>query len=432
MSDGPQLPDGPVLHPAAGVVLGNPDEAVLRLTLRVGPVVWMYGLWIGVVSALLAARYPRARVIAIAGVQLLALLPTPVAVIIQRRRGGETRWLTGAFLGANVFASLLSVALTGGLHSPLALAVFVNVSALFSRYGLSRAGRVAFAACCAAALAMVAVPQRWLGPPVPEPWFTIVAGLAVVVTLWIHVLYVTALRQTANAAVADAIRAREDLAEQALARARDLERVGARLSHELKNPLGAIKPLVQILRRTRSDPAAVQQLAVVESEVQRMSEIVNAHLSFARPLDRPRLAPVRLGELTISVLAALRGRAENAGVELRCRGDARVVADGQRLKEALFNLVGNAIEACGPGALVEVAIERGSDGAHLRVRDTGRGMSPEVLARVGTPFYTTREDGTGLGVVLARAVFEQHGGTLQYTSAPGEGTTVVGVLPAEP
>ena len=70
-----------------------------------------------------------------------------------------------------------------------------------------------------------------------------------------------------------------------------------------------------------------------------------------------------------------------------------------------------------------------ADRAEILVRDTGRGMPPETLRRLGTPFYTTREDGTGLGVVLARAAIALHGGFLRYDSEPGKGTTVTATLP---
>jgi signal transduction histidine kinase len=420
----------PTLHPEAGYVLGDPDEAVLEITRDATVWVSVYALWAGVLTALFAAGYPRPRVLAVLGFQLAAWAPIPLAIAIGRRRGEETRALTGALLWVTVLDGVLSVAVTGGLHSPLALSMFVHFSALFSRYGWSRVGKIAFAACCAAVLALAVSPEPWLGPPLAQPYFTAVAVLGAVLTLGIHLRYVTALRQSANAALADALRAREDLAEHALARAQDLERVGAQLSHELKNPLGAMKPLVQILRRSAADAVAREQLAVVEGELDRMSQIVTAHLNFSRPLDRARVAELRLGDVVGSVVAALQGRAQCAGVRLRSRGDAPAMADAQRLKEALFNLVGNGIDACAPGARVEVTVEEDEAGARISVADSGRGMPPEILSRVGTPFFTTRDEGTGLGVVLARAVFEQHGGTLRYTSAPGRGTTAVGTLPA--
>jgi len=75
--------------------------------------------------------------------------------------------------------------------------------------------------------------------------------------------------------------------------------------------------------------------------------------------------------------------------------------------------------------------EAGED-AEIVVRDSGRGMSAETLRRLGTPFFTTREDGTGLGIVLARAVVAQHGGSLRYESTPGRGTTATVKLPVHP
>jgi signal transduction histidine kinase len=424
------MTSGPELHPAASAVLGDPAEAVLEITRHAAFWITGYALWTGVVAALLAAGYPRERVIAVVVLQLATWVPVPVAIAVGRRRGEDTHRLTGTLLWVAVLDGVLTVAVTGGLRSPVALTLFVHFSALFSRYGLSRTGKLAFAVCCTSMLALAVAPASWFGPPLADGWFQVVAVLGAVSTLGIHIRYVTALRQSANAALGDALRTREDLAEHALARAHELEALGARLSHELKNPLGAMKPLVQILRRNAADARTRDRLAVVEGEVDRMAHVVNDHLTFARPLGRAQLAPVDVGELAQSVVAALQGRAEAAGVRLRCSGGATALADARRVKEALFNLVANAIEACAPDAHVEVRVEPDATGARISVADTGRGMTPEVLARLGTPFFTTREEGTGLGVVLARVVFEQHGGALRYSSAPGQGTTALATLPA--
>lgn len=106
-----------------------------------------------------------------------------------------------------------------------------------------------------------------------------------------------------------------------------------------------------------------------------------------------------------------------------------VEADPRRLTEALLNLVANAIEATPPGGEVVVEVRPAGDQAEIVVRDTGRGMPADTLKRIGTPFFTTRDDGTGLGVVLARSVIAQHGGSLRYESEPGRGTRVKVTLP---
>ncbi len=180
------------------------------------------------------------------------------------------------------------------------------------------------------------------------------------------------------------------------------------------------------------DAGTRERLRIVESEIERMIAILQSHLSFSRPREQLRPSLVQLGEVADAVVAAMSGRAAAAGVTLRRTGDARVTVDHLKLKEALINLVADAIEACPRVARVEVAISEGAEGARLAVRDTGRGMPPDVLARIGTPFFTTREQGTGLGVVLARAAFEQHGGTLEFTSEAGRGTVALGTLPRAP
>jgi signal transduction histidine kinase len=119
-------------------------------------------------------------------------------------------------------------------------------------------------------------------------------------------------------------------------------------------------------------------------------------------------------------------RVERTATQARARVDAR------RLKEALLNLVLNALEATPSGGHVLLGAETTIASVVLTVRDSGRGMPPEVLSRLGTPFFTTREEGTGLGVVLARTVIVQHGGRLDYESHPGQGTVARLTLPATP
>jgi signal transduction histidine kinase len=223
--------------------------------------------------------------------------------------------------------------------------------------------------------------------------------------------------------------AREEMVYRALARARELEQIGLKLSHELKNPLAAIKGLVQLSARAACDPDSAEQLRVVAAEVDRMESILKEYLSFSRPVEALQPRQVALGALADEVLTLLEARAATAGVALRRRGDAIIEADPRRLKDALFNLVGNALEATTSGGDVEVEINEVERSARIAVRDSGRGMAPEVLERLGTPFFTTRDEGTGLGVVVARATFAQHGGSLVYSSEPGRGTTALGTLP---
>jgi two-component system sensor histidine kinase HydH len=94
--------------------------------------------------------------------------------------------------------------------------------------------------------------------------------------------------------------------------------------------------------------------------------------------------------------------------------------------------VSNAIEATPNGGTVALRLRNGGGAVVLEVRDSGRGIAPEDLERIGTSFFTTRPNGTGLGVVLAQGVINQHGGTLTYASTLGHGTTATITLPVKP
>jgi signal transduction histidine kinase len=253
----------------------------------------------------------------------------------------------------------------------------------------------------------------------------------------VPILLVQAQRSKLAARMLDSMirqvaRAREQVATQALARARELELLSSKLTHELKNPLGAAKALVQVSARTTPDPRTREQLSAVEGDVGRIQAVLQEYLSFSRPVSSLQRGPVQLGALVDDVLAAAARRAEAGGVLLERHGEARASADPRRLTEALLHLVANAIEASPAQGVVRVEIAERGDRIEISVRDAGAGMPPDVLARVGTPFVTTRAQGTGLGVLLARNVFAQHGGSLRYESTPGRGTVAVGSLPVNP
>ena len=164
-----------------------------------------------------------------------------------------------------------------------------------------------------------------------------------------------------------------------------------------------------------------------------MEAILGEYLSFSRPLEDIRPETIDLGALARDVLDVLDGRAVGAGVSLALEGSAPAVqGDPRRLKEALINLVANAIEATPSGGTVALRMRSAGGSVQLDVQDSGRGIAPDDLERLGTSFFTTRPDGTGLGVVLAQGVVAQHGGKVHYASELGRGTQVTITLPARP
>jgi signal transduction histidine kinase len=385
-----------------------------------------------VVAAVLAATgYPRWRigVLALAAtVQQVNALTCPMRRNLRQCVNADAEQMARMVVLSQSVLFLttgLTAAVTGGVRSPLLVtfvgAYFASVWAAGDR----RATRMLLGATALGVCVLALLPSAIAGPELAGPVHALLTAVSVVgvAVLLAPVLIGMSRRRDAL------IRARKELAADALARAQSLEEIGSKVAHELKNPLTGVKALVQLGLRSPAEASSHERLEVVEREVTRMQEILQNYLSFTSPLQGVRPRRVELAPLVSDTLVVLSGRADDARVRLYTQGDATVEADPRRLKEALLNLVANAIEATPPGGEVVVDVRPSNDDIEIVIRDTGRGMPPETLRRIGTPFFTTRDDGTGLGVVLARSVIAQHGGSLRYDSEPGSGTRVRVTLP---
>jgi signal transduction histidine kinase len=322
----------------------------------------------------------------------------------------------------------VAVAVTGGARSPLLVTFLVAYIAAVMVVGDRRPTRRLLAATTVGIAILALLPPAVTGPGIASP----AQGLLTAIGFLGVGALLAPVHTTVRKKRDELARARAQLASDALARAESLEQVGSKVAHELKNPLTGVKALVQLGLRNPGEAASHERLEVVDREVTRMQDILQNYLSFTRPLQSVRPTRVELGPLVSDTLEVLSARADDAHVRLFAEGDAALEADPRRLKEALMNLVANAIEATPPGGDVVVEVRPDHDKAEIVVRDTGRGMPAETLTRIGTPFFTTRDDGTGLGVVLARSVIAEHGGSLRYESEPGKGTSVWVTLPRAP
>jgi signal transduction histidine kinase len=384
-----------------------------------------------VTSALLwAAGFPLPRIAAILAVQILLLGYYALEAARSRRTPAGPRAL---FVSHLVFLTghAVIVTLTGGFASPLWPALVCATMGTVYTFGRSRESAITLGYAALVVIAVALLPAELTGPPIARPFHVALAAWSILFALFLLRASAYALHDAHRRTGETLDKMREDVIEAAEARQRSLEMIGSKVAHELKNPLAAIKGLVQLLARGDASPRGRARLEVIDGEVARMEGILRDYLSFSRPLEDLRPQEVDLAALADDVVAVLEARAEAAGVGLARAGEgAAVAADPRRLKEALLNLVANAIEATPRGGRVEIALAARDGGADVVVRDTGRGIKTEDLPRVGTPFFTTREGGTGLGVVLARAVVRQHGGDLAIESEIGRGTTVRFHLPA--
>jgi len=210
-----------------------------------------------------------------------------------------------------------------------------------------------------------------------------------------------------------------------------LGRMVSQVAHEIRNPLGIIQMSAQRLRRSTDPSHDAKMVDYILAEARRLDGIVERYLDYARgqPLQRERVSTRKLvGE----ILAEVR-RAETGPVRLieRVDGPDTVWVDRARLRQLLYNLIQNAIRA--GAAEITVGVELDAAGREPVVRwtveDDGSGIPPRQLKRVFEPFYSTRPEGSGLGLSIVQQIAEEHGGTVSIRSRPGEGTTVTVLVP---
>jgi signal transduction histidine kinase len=379
------------------------------------------------------AGLPTSRLIAlIVAFALFALIQTVVKRRFVRSRNAEQGFLALALMAQ--FFMVGQMELTGGIHSPYLAGLPVTIIVPVVLFGPHGIGRNLLCSIGALVMLLVLVPRSIVGPPITTWHYGVIALIIFSWSIWVVRLVVTRMADV-NERAACAI---EDLHEErvcdAEGQARRLQSVGARVAHELKNPLAAIKGLVQLVARGNADERTQQRLQVVQSEIARMEVILAEYLSFSRPLEDLAPTPIDLAEVARDAATVVSGRAETGKITVELRAESTpVIADRRRLKETLLNLLSNAIEATPPGGTVAIATRPDdAGGGVLVVTDSGRGIEPAHLARLGASFFTTRDGGTGLGVVLAQGVIRQHGGDITWSSEPGRGTTVTITLPAQP
>jgi two-component system C4-dicarboxylate transport sensor histidine kinase DctB len=184
-------------------------------------------------------------------------------------------------------------------------------------------------------------------------------------------------------------------------------------------------------RAAADDPATVRAHAArIQTSVAEANRVIEELLRFGQ--DRAlNLYPHAVGEVIAECIAECRPRAAAQGIAL-CAGDPPDVVvplDKHKVKQALGNLLDNAIAASAPGMQVEVVAEADDGRVRIAVRDHGPGVAPEIRTRLFTPFATTKPDGIGLGLVLARELIEAHGGTLDWQPET-PGAVFVATLPS--
>jgi two-component system, NtrC family, sensor histidine kinase HydH len=210
-------------------------------------------------------------------------------------------------------------------------------------------------------------------------------------------------------------------------------RLASSLAHEIRNPLTAMKWLVEAAARSYPDePLSLDDIRVLQSEIERVEGTVQGMLDFVRPA-KPKRCDCDLREVVRQVIELTRARKRQLGVTCRLDLPAEPVVanvDPGQMKSVLVNLLLNALDAMPHGGQLTVRLRRGPGAeVSLAVEDTGGGIAPEVLERLFVPFTSTKANGTGLGLSVARRIVEEHGGSLAAENRSEGGARFTVTLP---
>lgn len=232
----------------------------------------------------------------------------------------------------------------------------------------------------------------------------------------------------------------EDLTEQhalvtQLRRNDRLASVGqlaAGIAHEVRNPLAILRATAQLLAgQLAGQDQARRYVQVLIDESDRIERLISELLEYARPRP-PHRVPLCLAEALHSAAHDVGPYALQYGVAIAVDAPTSTLwADQDQLRQALVNLLLNAVQASSPGEIVSLCALNDDGEVRVTIADRGRGMRPEERERACDPFFTTRPDGTGLGLALVAAIIQEHGGLLTIASEVGAGTTVTLTLPQE-
>ncbi len=211
-----------------------------------------------------------------------------------------------------------------------------------------------------------------------------------------------------------------------------LGKMAAGVAHELRNPLSSIKGLALLLKSKSSDEgSSVETADILVQEVERLNRSIEELLDYAKP--------AKLNKISLDVNVVVEKTIQLVAMDLQAQGISldshlaeglpEIMVDEDKLNQVFLNLFLNGIQAMANGGILTVTSMRRGDTLAVVIEDTGTGVAESNLARVFDPYFTTKNDGTGLGLAMSAKIVEEHEGKIILTSEPGKGTRVEVMLP---
>ncbi|MFS0862549.1 ATP-binding protein [Fredinandcohnia sp. 179-A 10B2 NHS] len=210
-----------------------------------------------------------------------------------------------------------------------------------------------------------------------------------------------------------------------------LGELAAGIAHEIRNPLTSIKGFAQLIHKDSKQEVIKSYSEIMDAEIERINGIVGELLLLAKP-KKINLEKTKLSILIDDVVILLNTQAILHNVQIHTEYYSREVyvnCEKNKLKQVFINLIKNGIEAIENGGIIEIKVEHQRQGIIVRIIDNGCGIRKEMLDKIGSAFVSTKEKGTGLGLMICHSIIHEHGGKLTIESENGKGTTVIMSLP---
>jgi PAS domain S-box-containing protein len=213
-------------------------------------------------------------------------------------------------------------------------------------------------------------------------------------------------------------------------------RLSAGVAHEINNPLTTILTTAMLIQEDlEPDDPTYAEMSIITNEALRCRKIVTNLLNFARQT-QPVKKKHNLNDVVAACISLTQKQAAFKDISVfQDLSDSlpRIMVDKGQIEQAMINLIINAVEATPAGGRIHLAtrMSRRNGFIDIVVADTGEGIPDNRLSRIFDPFFTTKEEGTGLGLAITHGIIEQHGGTIEVSSTPGQGTTFTITIPVE-
>jgi two-component system sensor histidine kinase AtoS len=208
-----------------------------------------------------------------------------------------------------------------------------------------------------------------------------------------------------------------------------LGEMSAGISHELRNSMSVISGYAKLLSK-KVDTSSKTTVDAIQAEISSMDRIISELLAFAKPT-LLNIEEVDIIEMVKETVAMVIGNNDSIKVSVNVANPVSLKADKVLLRQAMTNLFVNAVEAMPEGGCLEINTSFLHNKAGIIIRDTGPGIPEDVMQKIFLPFYTTKQEGIGLGLALVQKIIVSHGGSIEADSKEGEGTTFIISLPVK-